>query len=113
MNLTKYETMLVSQIFDNMFSIQERKNILQEIDSSLSLTFILNGNDSQMIYNMFDEAFSLEDKVNAVMQLYEHYGFKFDNIKILLENSGLIFFNHYDSSWRKKDIRRFNRKCYY
>lgn len=113
MNLTKYEIMLVNQIFDNIFTIQKRKELLEKIDSSYILFFTLNGNDSQVIYDTFDEFYSFEDKVDFLMEFYEHYGHKFDNIKNLLENSGVLFFNHYDSSWRKKGIRRFNRRIYY
>lgn len=111
MDLTNYEIKIINMLFDNMFSIEKRKEILLQCDSSLYIQFALNGDNQEMIYTMFDNAFELEHKIDFIMALYNKYGFEFNNIQELIENRNVLIFNHYNSNWRKKKISRFNRYC--
>lgn len=112
MNLTKYETKIINMLFDSIFTIEKRKEILQESDSSLYIEFALNGESAEKIYNLFEQAFEIEDKIEIIMAFYKAYGFEFKDIQELLQNRNVLIFNYYDSSWRNKTKNRFNRYCY-
>lgn len=102
MDLTEYEIKVINMLFDDMFSIETRKRLLQESDSSLYIDFAINGDNKERIYKMFDSAFELEHKIELIFALYNKYGFNFKDIHELIENRNVLVFNHYDSSWRNK-----------
>lgn len=112
MDLTSYEIKLINMLFDSMFSIEKRKELLLKCDSSLYLDFALNGDNQERIYEMFDSAFELKHKIEIIIAFYKKYGFEFKDIHNLLENRNVLIFNYYDSSWRNKKRNRFNRYCY-
>lgn len=112
MNLTNYEIKVINMLFDSIFTIEKRKEILLQCDSSLYIDFALNGESAEKIYSLFDNAFELEHKIELLLAFYKKYGFAFDNIYELIENRNVIIFNYYDSSWRNKKRNRFNRYCY-
>lgn len=111
MDLTNYEIEIINMLFDNIFSIEKRKELLLKCDSSLYLEFALNGDNQEIIYEMFNNAFKLEDKIKLIIALYNKYDFAFENIHELIKNRNVLIFNHYNSNWRKKKISRFNRYC--
>lgn len=112
MDLTDYETKIINMLFDSIFPIEKKKELLLESDSSLYIDFALNGESSEKIYALFDNAFELEHKIEIIITFYEKYGFEFKDIHTLLENRNVLIFNYYDSKWRNKKRNRFNRYCY-
>lgn len=112
MNLTDYEIKVINMLFDSIFTIEKRKQLLLETDSSLYIDFAINGESAEKIYTLFDNAFELEHKIEIIFALYKKHGFDFKNIHELLENRNVLIFNYYDSSWRNKTKNRFNRYCY-
>lgn len=113
MDLTENDIKIISMIFNNIFPIEKRKEILLKTDSSLYTYFALNGENPEEIFKMFDSAFELKHKIEIVMAVYKKYGFDFKDIKELLENRDVLIYNYYDSSWRNKKKNRFNRYCNY
>lgn len=112
MDLTDYEIKVINMLFDSIFTIEKKKQILLETDSNLYIDFAINGESPEKIYTLFDNAFELEQKVEFIMAFYKKYGFKFNNIKDLIEKRNVLIFNYYDSNWRNKKRNRFNRYCY-
>ena len=113
MELTNYEIKVINMLFDSIFSIEKKKQLLLESDSSLYIDFAINGESEEKVYNLFNNAFELEHKVEIIFALYKKYGFEFKDIHELLENRNVLIFNYYDSSWRNKTRNRFNMYCYY
>lgn len=112
MDLSNYEIKVINMLFDSIFKIEDRKRLLLECDSSLYIDFAINGESNEKIYNLFDNAFELEHKIQVIELLYQRYGFVFKDIHELIENRNVLIFNYYDSSWRNKRKKRFNRYCY-
>lgn len=112
MDLTDYEIKVINMLFDSIFTIEKKKQILLETDSNLYIDFSLNGESPEKIYSLFDSAFELKHKIEIIIAFYKKYGFEFKDIHNLLENRNVIIFNYYDSSWRNKKRNRFNRYCY-
>ena len=112
MELTNYEIKVINMLFDSIFSIEKRIQLLLESDSSLYIDFAINGESAEKVYTLFDNAFELEHKIELIFALYRKYGFDFKDIYELLENRNVLIFNYYDSSWRNKKRNRFNRYCY-
>jgi len=52
-------------LFDNIFSLEDRKKILLQANANLHIDFALNGASGEKIYKMFDSAFELEHKIQA------------------------------------------------
>lgn len=109
MDLTDYEIKVINMLFDSIFTIEKKKQILLETDSNLYIDFALNGESPEKIYTLFDSAFELKHKIEIIIAFYKKYGFEFKDIHNLLENRNVIIFNYYDSSWRNKKRNRFNR----
>ncbi len=107
MSLTEREINIINMLFDNMFSIEDKKEILSKADSSFSIDFALNDIDNQQVYNIFDNAFKLEHKIECVIALYSAHGFTFKDIHELIANRNVLLFNYYDSNWRNKGKSRF------
>ena len=113
MKLTNYEINIIQMLFDSIFTIEEKKQMLLESDFSLYIDFAINGESREKIYTLFDNAFELNHKIKIIFALYKKYGFNFKDIHELLKNRNVLIFNYYDSSWRNKTKNRFNRYCYY
>ena len=109
MELTNYEIKVINMLFDSIFSIEKRRQLLLESDSSLYIDFAINGESAEKVYTLFDNAFELEHKIEIIFALYKNHGFDFKDIHELLENRNVLIFNYYDSSWRNKKKNRFNR----
>lgn len=112
MNLTKHEIKVINMLFDSIFTIEKRKEILLATDSSLYIDFAINGESPEKIYTLFDSAFKIKHKIKLIIAFYKKHGFKFKNIHELIKNRNVLIFNYYDCSWRNKTQNRFNRYCY-
>ena len=112
MDLTNYEIKVINMLFDSIFTIEKKKQLLLESDSSLYIDFAINGESAEKIYTLFDNAFELKHKIEIILALYKKQGFEFKDIHELLDNRNVLIFNYYDSSWRNKTRNRFNRYCY-
>jgi len=112
MDLSQEELKIINMLFDNIFSLEDRKRLLLQANANLHIDFALNGANSEKIYKMFDSAFKLEHKIQAIELNYLTYGYKFKDIHELIKNRDVLIYNHYDSSWRNKRANRFNRYSY-
>ena len=112
MNLSQEEVRIINMLFDNIFSLEDRKKLLLQANSESYIDFALNGESGEKIYKMFDSAFELEHKIQAIELNYLTRGYKFKSIHELIENRDVLIYNHYDSSWRNKRANRFNRYSY-
>lgn len=113
MKLTNYEIKVINMLFDSIFTIEKRKQILLESNSSLYIDFAINGESAEKIYSLFDSAFEIKHKIKIIIALYKKHGFKFKNIHELIKNRNVLIFNYYDSSWRNNTKNRFNKYCCY
>ena len=105
MDLTNYEIKVINMLFDSIFTIEKKKQLLLESDSSLYIDFAINGESAEKIYTLFDNAFKLEHKIEIILALYKQQGFEFKDIYELIENRNVLIFNYYDSSWRNKILK--------
>lgn len=112
MDLTNYEIEIIDMLFNSIFKIEDKKNLLLECDSSLYIDFALNGESAEKINALFNSAFEIKHKIQALELLYKACGFVFNDIHELIENRNVLIFNYYDSSWRNKKRNRFNRYVY-
>ena len=109
MDLTNYEIKVINMLFDSIFSIEKKKQLLLESDSSLYIDFAINGESEEKVYNLFNNAFELEHKVEIIFALYKKYGFEFKDIHELLENRNVLIFNYYDSNRKNTLIIPFSK----
>ncbi|WP_305085870.1 hypothetical protein [uncultured Clostridium sp.] len=112
MNLTNYEIKIINMLFNSIFTIEKRKELLLATDTSLYIDFAINGESPERINNLFEQAFEIEHKIELIIAFYKKYGFDFKDIHELLENRNVLIFNYYDCSWRNNTKNRFNRYCY-
>ena len=96
MDLTRYEIKVINMLFDSIFTIEKKKQLLLESDSSLYIDFAINGESAEKIYTLFDNAFELEHKIEIIFALYRKQGFDFKDIHELLDNRNVLIFNYYD-----------------
>ena len=112
MQLSNYEIKVINMLFDSIFTIQKKKEILLKVDSSLYIDFAINGESANKIYELFDNAFELEHKIELIESFYSQNGYNFKNIHELIKNRNVIIFNYYDSSWRNKKKNYYNKYVY-
>ena len=96
MSLSNYEIKLVNMIFNNVFPLEKRKEILFKVDKDLYNEYILCRDRENMIFERFDKAFNLKQKIEVVQALYKKYGFEFKDIHELLQNRHCLIYNYYN-----------------
>lgn len=104
--MTKEQEREIIMLYNHLFSIESKTTMLKLIYPSTTEFLNKNRNNIVAINELFDTAFSIEDKITGIQVNYEVKGLKVKTLKELLENKKLLEENEICTNWKMSRERR-------
>lgn len=104
--MTKGQEREIIMIYNHLFSIESKTTMLKLLFPSTTEFLNINRNNIVAINELFDEAFSIEDKITGIQLHYQVKGLKVKTLKELIDNKNLLEENEICTSWKTSRERR-------
>lgn len=110
--LSREEKRIIIRLYNHLFSIDSKMKFLKVLFPFTTTELNQCRGNETKVNEIFDQFFSIEDKIDGIKINYEVEGYNFETIEDIIENRHLLEKNEICTDWKTRRERTKQKPCY-